>query len=73
MGMGKEEFLAYSKLVRREFSLLTLRFPNNHSFNEKPALVSSKGRDLTDCHSIPFDMGHENEISAYPPRMDVLT
>lgn len=43
--------------------LLSIEEANKiYEFNENPAL-SSIGRDL--CHSIPFDMGHENEISPY--------
>lgn len=46
--------------------LLSIEEANKiYEFNENPAL-SSIGRDL--CHSIPFDMGHENEISPYTPR-----
>jgi hypothetical protein len=28
--------------------------------------LQCKGRDLKNCHSIPFDMGHENEIRLVP-------
>lgn len=52
--------------------LLSIEEANNiYEFNENPALLSSIGRDLRDCHSIPFDMGHENEISPYTPRKGV--
>lgn len=28
--------------------------------------LQCKGRDLKNCHSIPFDMGYENEIRLVP-------
>ena len=65
----KEEDFPYVSRISM-IDLLSIEEANKiYEFNENPALLSSIGRDL--CHSIPFDMGHENEISPYTPRKGV--
>lgn len=67
----KEEDFPYVSRISM-IDLLSIEEANNiYEFNENPALLSSIGRDLRDCYSIPFDMGHENENCPYTPRKGV--
>ncbi|KAK4412263.1 hypothetical protein Salat_2988500 [Sesamum alatum] len=68
---GGFEYFPYVSRISM-IDLLSIEEANNiYELNENPALLSSIGRDLRDCHSIPFDMGHENEIYPYTPRKGV--